>query len=51
MLTIGMTRTTIDIKDYKRVKCEAVNRDITVKELVNRTITDYLKKPHRKARC
>lgn len=51
MLTIDMTHTTIDIRDLKRVKREAVNRDMTIKELVNRAIDEYLKKPHRKVGC
>jgi hypothetical protein len=34
--------TTIDIKDLKRVKQEALKRDMTLKELVNRAIKEYL---------
>jgi hypothetical protein len=45
-----MTHTTIDIKDLKRVKHEALDRGITIKELVNRAVEEYLKKPRRKAR-
>ena len=42
MLTIGMTHTTIDIKDLKRVKREAVDRGVAINE--------YLKKSRQKAR-
>lgn len=40
-----MAYTTIDIEDLKRVKREALDRDITLKELVNHAIKEYLKKP------
>lgn len=45
-----MTCTTIDIKDLKRVKREALDRGMTLKELVNRAVEEYLrKKPERPA--
>ena len=50
MLTIGMTHTTVDIENLKRVKQEALKRDMTLKEFVNRAIREYLKKLYRKAR-
>lgn len=44
---IGMPLTTIDIKDLKRAKREALDRGITVKELVNLAIKEYLDKPRK----
>jgi hypothetical protein len=37
-----VTCTTIDIKDLKRVRREALDREMTLKELVNRAIKEYL---------
>ncbi len=37
-----MVYTTIDIDDLKHVKLAALNRDITLRELVNRAISGYL---------
>ena len=37
-----MTYTTIDIADLTRIKHEALNRKITLRELVNRSIGMYL---------
>lgn len=38
-----MTYTTIDIKNLKRVKKKAVDRNMTLKELVNNAIDRYLR--------
>ena len=48
MLETGPMRrvacTTIDIKDLKRIKREALDWGMTLKELVNRAVEEYLKK-------
>jgi len=41
-----MPRTTIDIEDLKRAKKAVVDRDITLKEIVNRAIEKYLQDEH-----
>lgn len=38
-----MIYTTIEIKNLKRVKKKAVDRDMTLKEFVNRAIERYLR--------
>ena len=47
-LVVGVTYTTVNIDDLKRVKREALERGITLRELVNLAIKEYLERHPRK---
>jgi len=47
-LVVGVPYTTINIDDLKRVKREALERGLTLRELVNLAVKEYLERHPRK---
>jgi hemerythrin len=38
-----MTKTTIDIKNLEEIKIQAIKRKMTLKQLLNKAVKEYLK--------
>jgi len=43
-----MTKTTVDIENLKEIKKKAIDLNMTFKELVNKALSEYLRKIERK---